>query len=389
MAMLEQQDSYTPSDSEFKKIQEFINDDTIKKENIFCIKRRACGNKEDTDNEIFSEKALKTMAKTLVDTPSLTDHRFSSDSMWGKNYSAKVVNDSTQKGYWGKPNDPEYKYVEVMQYTVRTDSNEDDLAMIKAGVKDKVSVGFMWSVDDYKCSICGNGIYERDEEGRYLCIHIPGMKYGKDKCTAIYNDILKGYDLSDVPLGAQEDAGTIKSFDHNKTVGKEYNLDDTVIDYKAWKSGLNKKFIQNKMKQLEENIVDEAQLNEKLKDYVQLTDAEEKIKVSTEGVKDELVKVIDEVKQSFEEMKNMDFSEKSLKAVDELRISIEEKMTSLEITLKELKDEQVKLQTTQEELKKQNTSDAPAQDPNVVFGKVFKNQEDAQDVKDTFNNLIV
>ena len=45
-------------------------------------------------------------------------------------------------------------------------------AMIRSGTLFDVSVG-LWGGDEL-CTVCGNGLYESDDRGRYLCPHIPG-----------------------------------------------------------------------------------------------------------------------------------------------------------------------------------------------------------------------
>jgi phage head maturation protease len=91
---------------------------------------------------------------------------------------------------------------------VRTESNKDLIAEIKAGIKKEGSVGFRASSSI--CSICGT------DNAKSYCPHWPGRSYHKDGgpqvCTFKLDGVKDAYEFSLVAVPAQRAAGVSKSY---------------------------------------------------------------------------------------------------------------------------------------------------------------------------------
>lgn len=167
--------NFNPTDEQWEKMKKHIKSDNLKKEDFFVFETRAVGDRVVPNRytrlmpellQVMKEDAQKGVSLML-------NHNWSQLGVQsvpiGKVFDARI-GESSQDG--------ETVSLYTTQYIPRDDSKVDGyskndiIKLIETGVLSDTSVGFTaGSYKNYKCSICGNSIYDRN------CEHIPGQKY--------------------------------------------------------------------------------------------------------------------------------------------------------------------------------------------------------------------
>ena len=172
-------------------------------EDVFTFSAVLCDNELDRQYEQFSLKALHDLQKLFVGKTVIKDHRASADNQVARIYATELV----ETGKFLASGEP-YTQLKAHIYMVRTESNKDLIAEIKAGIKKEGSVGCR--VASSICSICGT------DNTKSYCRHWPGRSYEKEGGPAVCTFVLAGardaYEFSLVAVPAQRAAGVSKSY---------------------------------------------------------------------------------------------------------------------------------------------------------------------------------
>ena len=166
------------TEQELKKINKFALTPLIGDE-IFTFKVMMADNEQDDRNfEPFTAKALEDLKKHYMGKTMVFDHSARAEKQVARIYDTELV-------------------------TVKTASNADLIAEIKAGIKKEVSTSCAASA--LVCSICGA------DNTKSLCRHYPGKKYDGETCHLRIESCSEAYELSFVAVPAQPRAGATKS----------------------------------------------------------------------------------------------------------------------------------------------------------------------------------
>jgi hypothetical protein len=172
-------------------------------EEVFTFKAALCDNEIDRQSERFTLKALKDMKELYVGKTVIKDHTWSADSQVARIYETELVQ-SEKTNAAGEPCTQLVAYC----YMVKTASNADLIAEIKAGIKKEGSVGFRAS--SVICSICGT------DNAKNYCRHFPGRSYEKEggpqQCVFTLASVSDAFEFSLVAVPAQKAAGVTKSY---------------------------------------------------------------------------------------------------------------------------------------------------------------------------------
>lgn len=187
------------TDEDFTEIQKFTLNSNIEKDKLFVFKVILCDNEVDRDFENFSTNALYGLAKLFTGTTGIMDHSMKSEHQLARIFNTEVVVNSEKLTSYGE----QYAQLIAKAYMVRTNSNQDLITEIEAGIKKEVSVSC--ALGSSRCSICGR---ERRTE---RCEHIGGQEYDGKLCYSTLDDPRDAYEFSFVAVPAQRAAGTSKS----------------------------------------------------------------------------------------------------------------------------------------------------------------------------------
>lgn len=172
-------------------------------EDVFTFSAILCDNELDRQYEQFSLKALHDLQKLFVGKTVIKDHYASADNQVARIYATELV----ETGKFLASGEP-YTQLKAHIYMVRTESNKDLIAEIKAGIKKEGSVGCR--VASAICSICGT------DNAKNYCRHYPGRSYDKEGgatvCTFKLDGAKDAYEFSLVAVPAQRKAGVSKSY---------------------------------------------------------------------------------------------------------------------------------------------------------------------------------
>ena len=167
--------SFIPSDEQWQKMQKHIKSSNYKKEDFFVFETLAVGDKIVPNRYIkIMPDLLSTMKEDAEKGVSLMlNHNWSQVGVQsipiGKVFDARI-GEGTQDG--------ESVALYTTQYILRDDSKVDGyskndiIKLIETGILADTSIGWGTTRDAYKCSICGNSIYDWRK-----CEHVPGRKY--------------------------------------------------------------------------------------------------------------------------------------------------------------------------------------------------------------------
>ena len=187
------------SEAELEKVNAFALS-PMKAEDVYLFKIAVCSNAQDTDrdNEPLLLSAVKDLAERLKGRTILFDHVASAQNQVARIYETEL-NASDKQTEAGE----QLTTLIARCYMVKTSSNSDLIAEIKAGIKKEVSVGF--STSECVCSICGKRFN--------ACAHLKGRTYDGKVCRAQIKDCVDAYEVSFVAVPCQVDAGTRKAAD--------------------------------------------------------------------------------------------------------------------------------------------------------------------------------
>ena len=167
--------NFIPTDEQGEKMKRHIKGDNYKKEDFFVFETLAVGDKIVPNRYMkLMPDLLATMREDAEKGVSLMlNHNWSQFGVQsipiGKVFDGRIA-ESSQEG--------ETTTLYTTQYILRDDSKVDGyskndiIKLIESGVLADTSVGWGTTRDSYKCSICGNSIYDYRK-----CEHIPGRKY--------------------------------------------------------------------------------------------------------------------------------------------------------------------------------------------------------------------
>lgn len=197
----------TPEDLE--KINRFTLE-PLKAEDVFVFKVNAGDNETDDRNfEPFNVNALMDLKDLYIGKTVIKDHERNADNQIARIYDTELVAEPKLTGA-GEP----FTTLYCKCYMLKTESNADLIAEIKAGIKKEVSTSC--APKRIICSICGT------DNAKNYCRHYPGRTYVKDDgehvCTMTLDGAKAAYELSLVAVPAQPRAGVAK---HYKPVGFE------------------------------------------------------------------------------------------------------------------------------------------------------------------------
>lgn len=203
------------SNEDLKQINKFTLS-PLTAEEVFTFKVTMGDNETDDRNyEPFNLNALKDLKKLYVGKTVIKDHRRMADNQVARIYDTELVTEPKLT----KAGEPFTKLV-AKCYMVKTNSNEDLIKEIKAGIKKEVSTGCR--PKKLICNICGT------DNTKSYCMHWPGEEYDKDSgkttCLMTIDGCKEAYELSLVAVPAQPRAGTTKNYG----VKPEETLEDNV-----------------------------------------------------------------------------------------------------------------------------------------------------------------
>lgn len=167
--------NFIPTDEQWEKMKRHIKGDNYKKEDFFVFETLAVGDKIVPNRYMkLMPDLLQTMREDAEKGVSLMlNHNWSQFGVQsipiGKVFDGRIA-EGSQEG--------ETTALYTTQYILRDDSKVDGyskndiIKLIESGVLADTSVGWGTTRDSYKCSICGNSIYDYRK-----CEHIPGRKY--------------------------------------------------------------------------------------------------------------------------------------------------------------------------------------------------------------------
>ena len=190
------------TEAELKEINKHTLE-PLKAEDVYTFKAVLCDNEVDRTHERFTLKALQDFQKLFIGKTVIKDHYRSADNQVARIYATELVQ-GTKTAKSGEL----YTQLVAHCYMVKTASNADLIAEIKAGIKKEGSVGC--AVSHVYCSICGT------DNAQSYCRHWPGKSYEKEGGTQVCTFSLDGgrdaYEFSLVAVPAQKAAGVSKSY---------------------------------------------------------------------------------------------------------------------------------------------------------------------------------
>lgn len=200
------------TNEDLKKINKFTLSPLSAGE-VFAFKVNMGDNETDDRNyEPFNLQSLKDMKRSYIGKTVIKDHRRSADNQVARIYDTELITEAKLT----KAGEP-FTSVIARCYMVKTESNKDLIAEIKAGIKKEVSTGVR--AKKMICSICGT------DNTKTYCPHWPGREYdkegGKTRCLMTIDGVKEAYELSLVAVPAQPRAGTVKHYGAEPTKNVE------------------------------------------------------------------------------------------------------------------------------------------------------------------------
>lgn len=170
-------------------------------EDVFAFKVSMAANEIDRDFEVFPRHTLSKLANLFVGKTVVKDHEHKSDNQIARIYATELV-----EGQPTRMTKAGEVFTELIAkcYMVKTSTNADLIAEIRAGIRKEVSLGC--HIGKAICSIC-----DTDNVKTY-CVHFPGKEYDGDSCYFSLEQPQDAYELSFVAIPAQQHAGTVKSY---------------------------------------------------------------------------------------------------------------------------------------------------------------------------------
>lgn len=193
------------TDEELRKINK-LTLVPLKAEEVFVFKMSMCDNETDDRNyEPFNLQSLKDMKRLYVGKTVIKDHSRRADNQVARVYDTEL---DYEDGKLTKAGEPFARLV-AKCYMIKTATNADLIADIKAGIKKEVSTSCR--PKKAVCSICGV------DNMKSYCAHYWGKEYEKpdgtkETCYFTLDGVKEAYEVSFVAVPAQPRAGTTKSY---------------------------------------------------------------------------------------------------------------------------------------------------------------------------------
>lgn len=193
------------TDEELKKINK-LTLEPLKAEEVFTFKMSMCDNETDDRNyEPFNLQALKDMKKLYVGKTVIKDHSRRADNQVARVYDTELIYEDGKLTKAGEP----FARLVAKCYMIKTATNADLIADIKAGIKKEVSTSCR--PKKAVCSICGV------DNTKTYCAHWWGREYvmadgTKQTCYFTLDGVKEAYEVSFVAVPAQPRAGTTKNY---------------------------------------------------------------------------------------------------------------------------------------------------------------------------------
>ena len=216
------------SDKELALINKFTLE-PLKAEDVFTFKLIMGDNELDDRNfEPFNLNALKDLKRLYIGKTVIKDHNRMADNQIARVYDTELKTDEN-----GKLTGAGEVYTQLIAkcYMIKTPSNADLIAEIKAGIKKEVSTSCQ--PKHAYCSICGA------DNVKDYCSHFWGREYetvnGKKICYFTLDGANEAYEVSFVAVPAQPRAGTSKNY--KQDISKEENLSEVTNNLEAKEKG--------------------------------------------------------------------------------------------------------------------------------------------------------
>lgn len=166
---------FTPTDDQWEKMKKHIKSDRFKKDDFFVFETLAVGDRVVPGRFTkITPELLKIMQEDATKGVSLMLNHNEGQSGVQSIPIGRVFDGRIGEGTQAD----ETQVLYTTQYILRDDSKVDGyskndiIKLIESGIISDTSVGFSVGYENYKCSICGNSIYDFRK-----CSHIPGKKY--------------------------------------------------------------------------------------------------------------------------------------------------------------------------------------------------------------------
>lgn len=207
------------SDKELALINKFTLE-PLKADEVFIFKLIMGDNELDDRNyEPFNLNALKDLKRLYIGKTVIKDHSRKADNQIARVYDTELKSDES-----GKLTGAGEVYTQLIAkcYMIKTASNADLIAEIKAGIKKEVSTGCQ--PKHAYCSICGV------DNTKSYCSHYWGKEYdtkeGKKICYFTLDGAKEAYEVSFVAVPAQPRAGTTKNYKLDNLKEENPTIDD-------------------------------------------------------------------------------------------------------------------------------------------------------------------
>ena len=190
---------------ELRKINK-LTLEPLKADDVFTFKMSMCDNETDDRNyEPFNLQSLKDMQKLYVGKTVIKDHSRRADNQVARVYDTELIYEDGKLTKAGEP----FARLVAKCYMIKTSSNADLIADIKAGIKKEVSTSCR--PKKAVCSICGT------DNMKTYCPHFWGREYvredgTKQTCYFTLDGVKEAYEVSFVAVPAQPRAGTTKNY---------------------------------------------------------------------------------------------------------------------------------------------------------------------------------
>lgn len=190
---------------ELRKINK-LTLEPLKADDVFTFKMSMCDNETDDRNyEPFNLQSLKDMKRLYVGKTVIKDHFRRADNQVARVYDTELIYEDGKETKAGEP----FARLVAKCYMIKTSSNADLIADIKAGIKKEVSTSCR--PKKAVCSICGT------DNMKTYCPHFWGKEYTKEDgtkqtCYFTLDGVKEAYEVSFVAVPAQPRAGTTKNY---------------------------------------------------------------------------------------------------------------------------------------------------------------------------------
>lgn len=184
----------------------------LSKDEVYAFPVILCDNDIDRDNECFSVKTLKALAKMFIGKTGIFDHNPKGENQTARIFDTEVKTDKSRKTATGE----NYTYLLAKAYMIKTGKTNDLISEIEAGIKKEVSVSC--KIESEICSICG-----ADKRVK-PCSHVKGRTYGKKVCHTVLENPTDAYEWSFVAIPAQPNAGVSKRFSDDGDLSVRKNI---------------------------------------------------------------------------------------------------------------------------------------------------------------------